>query len=330
MFHEFLNPYHGQSFTGFFWVLLQRIYLFLSGDLGFHDLASDEIQLLVLIGISISSALLGAFLVYRKMTLLANSLSHTILLGIVLAYSLQRNIQGGVLEVVHTHLSNGILFAAAIFTGATTCFLTEYLHKTLRLQEDASIGLIFTAFFAMGIVLLTVLSRNAHIGTEVLMGNVDALQLEDIQFIWILVGINALLCLLFFKEYVLLSFDPALGHLFGLSPAFFNYLLMAQVSLTVIGAFRAVGIILVLAFITGPILTARFFAHRLKTVIGYAALISSAASLLGVAFSRHCLSAYALAIPTGGCVIAFMSLFFFLSAIYSANKWEFNEPRMRR
>lgn len=317
MSHEALNPYHGQSFSGFFIVLIQRLYLFSKGTIGYHDLASDEVQLLVLAGISISTALLGAFLVYRKMTLLANSLSHTILLGIVLAYALQKNLHHNILEVMHAHLSNGILLMASMLTGIATCFLTEFLNKKLRLQEDASIGLVFTSLFALGIILLTVLSRNAHIGTEVIMGNVDALQLDDLPFVWILVGFNALVCFLFFKEYVLLSFDPGLGRLFGLSPSVFNYLLMAQVSLTIIGAFRAVGIIVVLAFITGPVLTARFLAHRFKTLIAYAIVIGCAASLLGVAFSRHCLSAYALPIPTGGCVIGFIALFFVLSAIAS-------------
>src|ERR1700722_7851668 len=80
------NPYTGQTFFGFFLVLCQRLWLFLSQQLSFADIASDEIQMLVLIGISASAGLVGSFLVLRKMTMLANSLSHTILIGIVLAY----------------------------------------------------------------------------------------------------------------------------------------------------------------------------------------------------------------------------------------------------
>lgn len=315
--HQYINPYGGQTFFGFFLVLFQRLFLFFSGKLSYYDLAADEIQILALIGISVSFGLLGAFLVFKKMAMLANSLSHTILIGIAIAYVMQKLPKTELLEFENTHLSLGMLFLSAILTGTTTCWLTEFLTKKIRLQEDASIGIVFTTFFALGIIAITLLSRNAHIGTEVLVGNVDALQLEDVWEIWLAAALNLLLCFVLFKEYVLLSFDPVLGKLFAIPSSFFNYLLMAQVSIAIIGAFKAVGVVLVLAFITGPVLTARFFTSHMKTLIFLAISLGSFSSLLGVAIARHFLSVYSLAVSTGGCVVSVIALIFIVGALYS-------------
>jgi len=302
---KYFNPYSNENFLGFFYQLGLRLYGFISGQIPLRELASDEIQLIVLMSLAGSAALVGAFLVLRKMTMLANSLSHTILLGIVAAYVMSSN---GILEGdEHYHPINiQAMLWAALGVGILTVFLTEFLTKKARLQEDASTGIVFTSLFALGIVLVTLLTRNAHVGTEVVMGNVDALQLEDCKLILIIFGLNILLTGLFFKEYQITTFDPALANALGFSTLFYNYLLMVQVSATTVGAFRAVGVLMVLAFITGPVLTARLLTHRLGTLIFMAIGIGFFASLIGVALSRHILSVYGVPFSTGivVCVIA--------------------------
>src|SRR5438105_188237 len=93
----FINPYYGQTFSHVILLFFYRLGLLLTGHLSFADLVTDDIQILTLVGVAISSALVGAFLVLRRMTMLANSLSHTILMGIVLAYvfSLSTSIDSG-------------------------------------------------------------------------------------------------------------------------------------------------------------------------------------------------------------------------------------------
>ncbi len=149
------NPYNGQTFFGFFLTLLHRLWGFVSGDLEWRHLASDELQVVVLVGVASSSALVGTFLVLRKMTMLANALSHTILLGIVGAYLLTRETvlfqdggHGGPINIQ-------AMLLAALVMGLVTTFLTEFLTKTARLQEDASTGIVFTSLFALGIILVT-------------------------------------------------------------------------------------------------------------------------------------------------------------------------------
>lgn len=295
----YFNPYSGQTFFGFLLTFFQRLWGYFSGGLGIKDLAADEVQMLVLAGVAASSALVGSFLILRKMTMLANSISHTILIGIVIAYLMTRDGLVG----SDGHINIQAMLFASMAMGLVTAFLTEFLTKTGKLQEDASTGIVFTSLFAVGIILVTLLTRNAHIGLEVVMGNVDALQFDDFTLVLVILGLNVLLFLIFFKEFKITTFDPALARAFGISTTFFNYLLMMQVSATTIGAFRAVGVLMVLAFITGPALTARLLTHDLKHLLWLAVCLGCIASIFGVAITRHLLSVHDVALSTGGVVV---------------------------
>lgn len=310
-----MNPYSGENFIGFFIQLIKRCWEIISGNLSFHQLASDEIQILVLIGVSASTALLGCFLVLRKMTMLANSLSHTILFGIVIAYLLTSDGVLGHASGMHESINIQAMLIASLATGILTTFLTEFLTKSARLQEDASTGLVFTSLFAIGIILVTLATRNAHIGTEVIMGNVDALHFDDLKLIYLILSINIAILLVFFKEFKITTFDPSLARALGFSTVFFNYLLMILVSATTIGAFRAVGVLMVLAFITGPVLTARLLTNDLGKMLYISVALGSLASLIGVALSRHLLSVWGLALTTGGVVVCVITLMFILVLI---------------
>lgn len=311
------NPYFGNDFFEFFITFIKRFVLFISGNLESSKLASDEIQLIVLCGVAISSALVGTFLILRYMTMLANALSHTILLGIVLAYFFTQTS-----NVAHDHsmIYLPTMLLAALITGLFTTFLTHFLTKTIRLQEDASIGLVFTSLFALGIILVTILTRSAHVGIEVVMGNVDALQLADCNLIYLVVAFNLILTTLFFKEYKITTFDPALANALGFSTIFFDYLLMAQTSATAVGAFRAVGVLMVLAFLTGPPLTARLLTHNLKKMLILASVLGSLASFVGIAITRHLLSVYDIPLSTAGVVVCVIVLFFSVALIFKKIK----------
>lgn len=321
---NYFNPYSGQSFFGFFFVLLQRLWGFLTGEFPMSSLATDEIQVLVLAGVAASSALVGTFLILRRMTMLANSLSHTILIGIVFAYLMSTQQSIG-----HTYsIDIQPMLIAALVMGVLTAFLTEFLTKTARLQEDASTGIVFTSLFAFGIILVTLLTRNAHIGTEVVMGNVDALQIGDFQLVLLVLAANIVFFTLFYKEYLITTFDPALARAVGISVGFFNYLLMIQVSATVIGAFRAVGVLMVLSFITGPSLTARLLTHDLKRLLIYSVISGCVSAVVGVALARHMLSMYDVALSTGGIVVCVIAAQYLLFLIYTLVRSRFSRENI--
>jgi manganese/zinc/iron transport system permease protein len=312
---HYFNPYSGETFFGFFFQLLMRLWALATGKLPLDRLATDEVQMLVLAGVSASAALVGVFLVLRKMTMLANSLSHTILVGIVLAFLWTYGLAGTIPSEPH-QIEIHVLLIASMIMGLVTAFLTELLTKGARLQEDASTGIVFTSLFAIGVIAVTLLTRNTHIGIEAIMGNVDALQLSDAKLVYIVLGINLAIFMLFFKEFGITTFDPGLSRSFGISPTFFGYLLMTLVSLTVIGAFRAVGVLMVLALITGPALTARLLTSTLKKMLLAAVGIGVLASLIGVALSRHILTVYAISLSTAGVIVCVIVIFYLMTAAY--------------
>lgn len=303
-----MHPYSELTFFEVWGQFIFRFFQALRGTITLEDLAPDEIQALVLIAVSISCSLVGAFLVLRRSTMLANSLSHTILIGIV-----------GVYLWTHTSFSFlpiSALLIASILTGILTTFLTNLCHRLFRLQEDASIGLVFTSLFSFGIVLVTLFTRNSHIGIEAVMGNVDALHAHDVHLVFAITFANIFLFLLFFKEYALTTFDQGLAHALGFSTLFFDYLLMIQVSSTTVGAFRAVGVLMVLALIVTPPLTARLFTHSLKRFVLLSIGVGLMASLTGVALSRHLFTVFSLTLSTGGLVVCVLLIFYIFSLLF--------------
>lgn len=310
-----VNPYFDAHFLSFFAVLWQRLWGFITGDVTMNYLASDEIQLIVLAGIAISSALVGCFLVLRRTTMLANSLSHTILLGIVITYLITKQTGFG-LEDHPGQLNIHLMLMASVISGIGTAFLTEFLTKTVRLQADASTGLVFTTLFAVGIILVTLFTRNAHVGAEVVMGNVDALHRDDCYLVGVILLFNLALFGLFYRGYVITTFDSQLARALGFSTLLLNYAMMIQVSVTCVGAFRAVGVLMVLALITAPALTARRLTHHLNKMLCLSAGIGATASVVGVALSRHLLTVYGLALTTAGLVVCTLAAFYALSIIF--------------
>jgi manganese/zinc/iron transport system permease protein len=311
-----MNPYFGKNFIEFLLIFFRRMGELCVGKIGLSDLASDEIQILVLSLMACASALVGVFLVLKKMTMLANSLSHTILLGIVIAYLLLLPFLPEGSAHAHT-ISLKVLFIASLATGIITTFLTQMLTTVFKLQEDASTGLVFTTLFALGIVLVTVFTRNTHLGTEAIMGNADALHIDDLKLIFWIVFIDLVAVVLLFKEFQMAAFDSAFSKAQGFSQSTFSYLLMGLTSATVIGAFRAVGVLLVLAFLVGPVLIARLFSFRLKNLILLAMGIGIGVSLISVAISRHLLSVYHVPLSTSGLATTVLGVIYFLSLGYS-------------
>lgn len=318
MFQALLNPYRGTDFWEFVLVFCKRIGLLLSGQVGFDALASDEIQLFVLFGLSLSAVLVGSFLVLKQMTMLANALCHTILLGIVIAYLLMKPMlfDSPVVES-GSFISLKILLMASFFTGILTTVLTQFFIHVMKLSEDASIGIVFTTLFALGVVLVTVFTKNVHLGTEAIMGNIDALDVDDLKLVGTLALCNAIVFLLFFKPFAITTFDPAFSRSIGISPQFYSYVLMVLTAATSVAAFRAVGVLLVLSFFVGPVLMARLLTDRLLTLLMISLGLAIFCSFVAVALSRHILSVYQIAISTSGLVVSVLSISYFFLLIFA-------------
>ncbi len=313
------NPYWGNDFFEFFGTLVQRLFNVLQGELP-RELATDEIQLLVLLAISAGCSLIGNFLVLRKMAMLANSLSHTILLGIVGAQAFWMFFWRSSPEESH-FLSLPALLTASLISALLTAWLTRLVTKKAHIEEGAGIGLVFTVLFALGLVGLTLFTRDSHIGIEVVMGNIDALHQDDVSLTWSVAAIDIVAIFLLYRGLKITSFDLPFARAMGLSCQLIDMLFVLLTAATVIASFRAVGVLLVLAYLTGPALAARLVTYRLARLIGVSFLFSAFASILAVAVSRHLLTVYQLAVSTTGLAVVLIALLFAIVSIATFTRY---------
>jgi manganese/zinc/iron transport system permease protein len=218
--------------------------------------------------VAASCALVGSFLVLRRMALLGDAISHSVLPGIVLAFLLT-----GSRAPVPMIVGAGLL-------GVLTVFLVERLHHSRRLYEDASIGVVFPALFALGVILVTRYTGQIDLDLDcVLYGEIayapwDRFYWGDTSLgprsLWIngtVLLMNLLLLGAFYKELKLASFDPGLAASLGFSPLRLHYLLMSAVSITVVGSFESVGAILVVALLVVPAASAYLLSDRLGLML---------------------------------------------------------------
>jgi manganese/zinc/iron transport system permease protein len=303
-----MNPYTDTTFWTFFSTPLKRIFLFVKGEISFEGIATDEVQLIVLALVGGASAILGTWLTFRRMAMLANALSHTLLLGIVGAFLLYRAFS---LEPVPTLFSVpfSILLLGGIIAGIVTALLTESLRAKVGIQEDASIGIVFTAFFALSLLIINLTTRNAHIGVDAIIGNVDALQKSAIfDAIPLFLGVF-IFETLFRKELLATTFDAPFALGVGIPSGRINFLLMGMTALLLTLAFQAVGVIQVLAFLVIPPLFAGRLSHSIPTILKLGILFAILVAFIGVALSRHLLSVYSLPVSTGSLVVTLQALF---------------------
>ncbi len=233
--------------------------------------------------VAISSGLLGSFLILRKMAMVGDAISHSVLPGIVIAYL-----------VTQSNASVFMLIGAAIF-GVLVTILIESLHKVARMQTDAAIGISYTWMFAVGIILISAMGGNVDLDQEcVLYGEIAYVPLETWVLgngqslgplnVWLLGG-NLLLVLAFlgvgYKALKITSFDPLLAASLGISTGFWHYALMGAVSLTTVFSFESVGAILVVAFLVGPAATAYLLTEKLRKMLWLSAAIGVAAAIGG-------------------------------------------------
>lgn len=227
-------------------------------------------------------ALVGSFLVLRKMAMLGDAISHAVLPGIALAFL-----------ITHSRQSAAMLIGAGLF-GLLTVFIVDFLHKRGRMQSDTSIGVTFTFLFAVGVILISVFGRYVDLDQDcVLFGEIAFVPWDT----WIVQGmnwgpralwslgaaliVNLLFITVFYKELKVSTFDPQLARSLGIPVTAIHYGLMACVALTTVAAFETVGAILVVAMLVVPAATAYLLSERLAVMIALSVVFGMLSAVLG-------------------------------------------------
>lgn len=235
--------------------------------------------------VGITSGITGCFLILRKMAMLADAISHTVLLGIVGAY------------LVSSSLEGIYMFIGALVVGLLTAFFVQLLHSS-GVQSDAAIGVVFTSLFALGVILVSLYAGKIHLDVDhALMGEIAFVPWDTFVFagmelgpkaVWMLatvLTINIALIVFFYKELKICAFDPEMAAAIGIPVMFMHYLLMGMLSITTVASFDSVGAILVVAMLIAPGASAYLLTDRLSVMLVLSAVIGVASAVLGYYFA---------------------------------------------
>lgn len=229
----------------------------------------------------ITCGITGCFLILRKLSMLADAISHSVLLGIVLAFLISQSMNG-----VYMLIGAGVV-------GLLTAVFVQLLHSS-GVQEDASIGVVFTFLFALGVILITLYAGDVHLDVDhALMGEITFVPWDTVQLgflpelpkaflmLSVVLIIVLVIIFLFYKELKITSFDPAMAAAIGIPVLFIHYLLMGMVSITTVASFDSVGAILVVAMLIAPGASAYLLTEKMSFMLIISAILGVAAAVLG-------------------------------------------------
>lgn len=246
---------------------------------------------LIAVIISVPTAILSCFLVLKGWALMGDAISHAVLPGIVLSY-----------------IFGLPLMIGAFFAGLFCALATGFISENSRIKRDTVMGVVFSGMFALGLVLYTQIETDVHLD-HILFGNILGVGSDDI---FLTLGIALLVsAIIFFKrrDFLLESFDPAQARALGLNVRLLHYALLIMISLCVVAALKAVGLILAIAFLVAPGGIAFLVTKRFDAMMWVAILVATLSSILGVYVSFFIDSAPAptiVLIMTVGFILALM------------------------
>jgi len=221
--------------------------------------------------VALACAVLGCWLYVRRLSMMSDALSHIVVPGIAIGF------------VVSGGRESGAMLIGAAFAGIVAAFLIGFVQQRTRIKEDAAIGVVYTALFAAGVILINRVARNVHLDPDcVLFGNI--LGVPDSSF-WLMAGtclVVIVTTMALYRPLHLSSFDPAYAAAIGLPVAAIHYGLMTLLSFTAVASFEAVGAVLVVALMIAPAATAHLVADRMSGMLGIAIGHSLISALFGI------------------------------------------------
>lgn len=230
---------------------------------------------------ALSASLLGNYLVLRRLSLLGDAITHAVLPGLAIAF------------LISESRSSLVMYLGAVVVGLLTAFFTEWIRGAGRVDEGASMGVVFTTLFALGLVLIVYAADRVDLDPNcVLFGSIESVPLDTWYFlgfevpraVFVLTGVtllNLIFVVAFYKELKLSAFDPALSDTLGFPAAWLHYGLMVLVAITSVACFESVGSVLVVAMFVVPAASALMVTDRLPVMLVLSGLLAIGAAISG-------------------------------------------------
>lgn len=262
-------------------------------------------SLVVALLVGVICSVVGSYLMVQRLALLGDAISHSLLPGLAIAFLLGINI-----------------FIGAFIAGVISTVIIAWIHQRSPIKEDAAMGIVFSAFFAFGIVLITVIQKDNKIDlNHFLFGNILGVTLGEVRDTAIITALVLLSVFLLYKELLFYSFDPQGAQASGLPIGLLNSGLMILIALTVVASMKVVGVILVLALLITPGATAYLLVPRLHQVMLLGAAIGVFSSISGMYLS------YYFNLPSGPAIVLVVSGLFALAFLFSPSYGVLTQPR---
>lgn len=266
---------------------------FIQGLLDFQFLQN---ALITSVMVGISAGIIGSFIILRGMSLMGDAISHAVLPGVALSYM----------------LGSSYIIGATIF-GMASAALIGFVTKHSRLKNDTAIGIVFSAFFALGIILIS-FARSSTDLYHILFGNVLAVRDSDMFLTAAVLVIVLIAVPLFYKQLKLTSFAPTIAKSYGWNISAINYGLMFLLTLVAVTSLQTVGTILVIAMLITPAATAYQLTDKLLVMIVLSTVFGTLSSIVGLYFS------YSYNLPSGATIVMAAAMFFIVAFIFAPKK----------
>ena len=267
--------------------------------------------LLAVVMVGIVCATVGTYVVLRGMAFFGDALAHAILPGVAVGYL----VSGG---------ARGPLFWWGLFTAILVSIGIGVVSKEAQIKEDTAIGIIFAGMFALGIALISTARSYAVDLTHFLFGNVLGVSQSDLWLTAVFGGLVVLTILAFYKEFLVLSFDPILAATLRLPAGVLHYLLLVLIAVAIVVSLQTVGVALMVAMLVTPAATAYLLARRLPAMMALGAAIGAASGVIGLYLS------YYFRVASGAAIVLVCTAFFALVALFSPRRgWLWRRPRAK-
>ncbi|MBB6451751.1 manganese/zinc/iron transport system permease protein [Salirhabdus euzebyi] len=254
-----------------------------------------------------ASGVIGSFVLLKKQSLISDAMAHATLPGVCLVY------------MIFQVKSIPLFLIGATITGLLATYSIQFIVKHSRIKTDAAIGITLSVFFALGIVLLTFISKNLSGNQsgldDFIFGQAAALVSSDLQMIAVGSLVIIILSTLFFKEFKISIFDPLYAKGLGLPVTFFNAVLLALVVGVVVIGIQMVGVVLIAALLITPPLAARYWTEQLGLMAMLSGIFGAISGLIGTFIST-----LGEGLPTGPVIVLCASVIFLLSLIFGSKK----------
>lgn len=221
--------------------------------------------------VAVACAVLGCWLYVRRLSMMSDALSHIVVPGIAVGF------------IVSGGRESLAMLLGAVFAGVTASFLISAVQRRTRVKEDAAIGVVYTALFAAGVILVNKVARNVHLDPDcVLFGNVLGVRDESFVLVALACAAVIVVTLVLFRPLLVSSFDPGLAAALGLPVLALHHGLMALLSVTAVASFEAVGAVLVVALLIAPAATAHLVCDRMAPMLAVAVAHAVLSALAGM------------------------------------------------